>query len=160
MLIHPEAHAKILSISEDKRWWLGGFLDGDACVSAVLDNRTANAIGIRIVLGHSILTKDTLSHVHEQLGGSTPRFARAAEGNRREAWEWRIDGKYAAQIGKVYFQSSDRSRIRKLNCILSCIQCHVDSSSDDEWIHHLELRIKWFVLRLCSHRSSFVCCVW
>lgn len=100
MLIDPNAHAKFLSISEDKRWWLGGFFDGDACVSAALDNRTGNACGITIVLGHSILTKDTLFHVHEQLGGSAPRFARAAEGNRREVWEWRIDGKYAAQIAQ------------------------------------------------------------
>ena len=100
MLIHAEAHAKFLSISEDKRWWLGGFFDGDACVSAVLDDRTGNVTGITIVIGHSVLTKNTLFHVHEQLGGSAPRFARAAEGNRREVWVWSIDGKYAAQVAR------------------------------------------------------------
>ena len=100
MLIHAGAHAKFLSISEDKRWWLGGFFDGDACVSAVLDDRTGNVTGITIVIGHSVLTKNTLFHVHEQLGGSAPRFARAAEGNRREVWVWSIDGKYAAQVAR------------------------------------------------------------
>ena len=100
MLIHPEAHAKFLDIPEDKRWWLGGFFDGDACVSANLQTETGKIVGINISIGHSILTKHTLSHIHEHLGGHTPHFARAADGNRREVWEWRIDGKYAAQIAQ------------------------------------------------------------
>ena len=64
-MIHAEAHAKFLSIPEDKRWWLGGFFDGDACVSAGIDGLSGRITGITISINHAILTKATLEHVFD-----------------------------------------------------------------------------------------------
>ena len=100
MLIHAEAHAKFLSIPEDKRWWLGGFFDGDACVSAGIDGLSGRITGITISINHAILTKATLEHVFDLVGGRAPFFKVPAEPNRQEVWSWYACGMQAAQIAQ------------------------------------------------------------
>ena len=100
MSIHPEAHARFLEIPEDKRWWLGGFFDGDACVCAGIDGVSGRVHGITVSINHAILTRSTLEYIHDLLGGRAPHFKVPAQLDRQEVWSWYVCGMQAAQIAQ------------------------------------------------------------
>ncbi|CAL8461178.1 g709 [Coccomyxa elongata] len=99
-IVDSEAHANFLQLSEDTRWWLGGFFDGDASIILLQEDRHWAPRGINISINHSVLTLKTLKHVHDLVGGREPHYVRDATEKRREVYRWDITGTAAVQLAR------------------------------------------------------------
>ena len=131
-------------VTENDKWWAGGFADGDICVYVPFSESRQQPSGVRMSIGHALLGFKTLEKWHRLFGGNIYK-TREAENNRQEIWTWRQDGKAAAVLcGKL----EKYSMLKREQ--FACASKYHDEV-DDNYKHRMDIYSRLVALKRTPH---------
>ena len=131
-------------VSENDKWWAGGFADGDICIYVPFSESKQQPSGVCMSIGHALLGLKTLEKWHSLFGGNIYK-TREADSNRQEIWTWRQDGKAAAVLCRMLEKYSRLKREQ-----FACASKYYDEI-DDKDNHRMDIYSRLVALKRIPH---------